>query len=73
MLSRAGRAWPVGVYLEENASRSRAAKRLGLHENTISYRVRQAEEALGHPLETHALELRVGLALLPAVRGSADA
>ena len=62
----------VSVYLEENASRSRAAKRLGIHENTISYRVRQAEEILGHSLETRTLELRVALMLLPAVRGAAD-
>jgi len=51
-------------YLEENASRSRAAKRLGIHENTVSYRVRQAEELLGRSVEQRTLELRVALALL---------
>lgn len=62
----------VKTYLEENASRSRAARRLGIHENTISYRVRQAEEILGHSLEDNTLQLRVALELLPVVRGAAD-
>jgi hypothetical protein len=55
------------VYLEENAGRSRAAKRLNIHENTVSYRVRQAEELLGRSVEERTLELRVGLALLPVL------
>ena len=39
-------ARPAGTlrtYLEERSSRSRTAKRLGIHENTVSYRVKQAE------------------------------
>jgi DNA-binding PucR family transcriptional regulator len=56
------------VYLDEHASRSRAAKRLGVHENTISYRIRQTEEILGRGVETDTLDLRVALALLPALR-----
>lgn len=56
------------AYLDENASRSRAAKRLGIHENTVSYRVRQAEEILGRSVDERALELRVALALLSVVR-----
>ncbi len=52
------------VYLEENASRSRAAKRLRIHENTVSYRVRQAEEVLGRSVDERTLELRVALALM---------
>jgi hypothetical protein len=59
----------LGIYLEESASRSRAARRLGIHDNTVSYRVRQAEELLGRSVEHRTLELRVALALrsvLPA-------
>jgi DNA-binding PucR family transcriptional regulator len=57
------------AYLEDNASRSRTAKRLGIHENTVSYRVRQAEELLGRSVEERTLELRVALALLGMVPG----
>jgi PucR C-terminal helix-turn-helix domain/GGDEF-like domain len=31
------------TYLEEHSSRSRTAKRLGIHENTVSYRIKQAQ------------------------------
>ena len=56
------------VFLEEHASRARAAKRLGIHENTVTYRVRQAEEILGRPIEDHGLRLSAALMLLPTVR-----
>jgi DNA-binding PucR family transcriptional regulator len=56
------------VYLDENASRSKAAKRLGIHENTVSYRVRQAEEILGRSADERTLELRVALAVLNVVQ-----
>ena len=55
------------AYLDEHASRSRAAKRLGVHENTISYRVRQAEEILGRSVDEDTLELHVALVLAPVV------
>ena len=44
-------AGTLRAYLDEQASRSRAAKRLGIHENTVSYRVRQAEELLGRRVD----------------------
>jgi DNA-binding PucR family transcriptional regulator len=56
------------AYLDEHASRSRAAKRLGVHENTISYRIRQAEEILDRSVEDDTLDLRVALALAPVLR-----
>lgn len=55
------------VYLDENASRSRAAKRLNIHDNTVSYRVRQAQELLGRRVDERSLELRVALALHSAL------
>jgi len=57
------------IYLDEQSSRSRAAKRLGVHENTISYRIRQAEEILGHGVDQDALELHLALVLAPVVLG----
>lgn len=61
------------AYLDEHASRSRAAQRLGVHENTISYRIKQAEEILGRSVERDTLGLRVALALAPIARRDADA
>lgn len=55
------------TYLEENGSRGRAAKRLHVHENTVAYRIRQAEELLGRPVDTRTLELRAALALVDLV------
>jgi len=57
----------VKAFLDEESSHARAAKRLGIHENTVRYRIRQAEELLGHGVEERTLDLRV--ALLLAVSG----
>lgn len=54
----------LAVYLEESRSFARAARRLGVHTNTVTYRVRRAEELLGHPVAERQLELRVALRLL---------
>lgn len=51
------------VFLEEGASFVRAARRLGVHTNTVTYRVKRAEELLGHPVVERQLELRVALRL----------
>jgi len=56
------------VYLDENLSPTRAAKRLGIHENTVANRVRRAEELLGRPVGEQRLELHVALALAPMLR-----
>ena len=56
------------TYLEEHSSRGRTAKRLGIHENTVSYRIKQAEEILGRSVDQRTLELRVALALAPLAR-----
>ena len=57
----------VRTYLDENGSRGRTAKRLHIHENTVAYRLRQAEELLGRSVEKRTLELRVALALAELV------
>ena len=56
------------TYLDEHSSRSRTARRLGIHENTVSYRIKQAEEILGRSVAQRTLELRVALALAHLVR-----
>ena len=61
------------VYLEENLSPGRTAKRLGIHQNTVTYRVRRAEEILGRPVEPGRLELEVSLRLSEGLEGLQDA
>ncbi len=58
------------IFLEEGASHSRASKRLGIHENTVRYRIKQAEELLGRGVEERTLDLRVALTLLNVVNGT---
>lgn len=53
----------LAVFLEEGASFVRASRRLGVHANTVTYRVRRAEELLGHKVSERQLELRVALRL----------
>jgi DNA-binding PucR family transcriptional regulator len=61
-------AMTLAVYLRQNRSRTRAAARLAVHPNTVSYRVRQAEELLGRSASADSLDLQVALTLLPALR-----
>jgi DNA-binding PucR family transcriptional regulator len=51
------------VFLEEGSSYVRAARRLGVHENKVNYRVRRAEELLGRRVGERQLELRMALRL----------
>jgi DNA-binding PucR family transcriptional regulator len=60
------------TYLDENCSRGRTARRLHIHENTVAYRIRQAEELLGRSIEHRSLELRVALALADLVVEGSD-
>jgi sugar diacid utilization regulator len=62
----------VRTYLDENGSRGRTAKRRSIHENTVAYRLRQAEELLGRSVEKRTLELRVALTLADLVGEAAD-
>jgi DNA-binding PucR family transcriptional regulator len=57
----------LAVYLRENQSRTRTAEVLQIHPNTVSYRVRQAEELLQRTFERDTVDLQVALAVLPAL------
>ncbi len=57
----------VAVFLEEGSSFVRAGRRLGIHANTVAYRVRRAESLLGHPVGERQLELRVALRLAAVI------
>ena len=58
-------AMTLSVYLQENRSPARAAQRLTVHPNTVTYRVNQAETILGRSIDTDTVDLAVALALLP--------
>ena len=53
----------VAVFLQENASFLHAARRLGVHENTVAYRIRRAEQLLGRELKSSQVELQAALRL----------
>jgi hypothetical protein len=55
------------VYLEERSSPKRAAKRLGVHENTIPNRIRAAQALLDRPIDERVPELLVALRLRSAL------
>jgi len=59
----------VRVYLEENLSQVRAARRLGIHQNTVVYRVKRAEELLGRAVDERRLQLEVALRLSEMIDG----
>ncbi len=59
----------VRIYLEENLSPARAARRLGVHQNTVVYRVKRAEELVGHRVEERRLQLEVALRLSEMIDG----
>jgi hypothetical protein len=49
------------TFLEENGSFLHAAQKLGVHENTVAYRIRRAEELLERQVKERQLELRAAL------------
>ncbi|WP_433802235.1 PucR family transcriptional regulator [Actinomycetospora sp. CA-084318] len=49
------------AYLAADRSSSEAAGRLHLHKNTVHYRLRRAEEVLGHPVTEGRLDVEVAL------------
>ncbi len=59
----------LAAFLDEGGSPGRAAGRLGVHENTVRYRLRQIEDLLGRPVGPGDLELRVALELANDVGG----
>jgi DNA-binding PucR family transcriptional regulator len=69
------------VFLDTGGSYKATAERLVLHKNTVQYRIRRAEESLGHPVGDHRhdveLALRasrwLGSSVLRAAGGAADA
>jgi DNA-binding PucR family transcriptional regulator len=61
------------VFFDENCSNVRTGRRLGIHQNTVAYRVARAEELLGHPVGERQLRLQIALQLAQALRLADDA
>jgi DNA-binding PucR family transcriptional regulator len=53
----------LSVYFAENSSPSRAAQRLHVHPNTVSYRIRRIEEITGLSLDVHQDRLMAEVAV----------
>jgi DNA-binding PucR family transcriptional regulator len=53
----------VGVLLQENGNQASTARRLGVHVNTVAYRLRRAEELLGRSLTDRRFDLEAALLL----------
>lgn len=54
-------------FLETSGSPSRCGRRLGIHPNTVSQRIRRIEDILGYPIDPEDLSLRVALVVQPAL------
>lgn len=66
----------VLAFLASGGSATRAAKELYVHQNTVAYRVKRAEEMLGRKVSENSIELTCALTLAavlgPAVLGGDD-
>ncbi|OPX10188.1 CdaR family transcriptional regulator [Mycobacterium sp. AT1] len=56
----------LSTFFAEGQSWGRTAERLGVHQNTVMYRVQQAKDLLGRSLTERRLELEVALRLAEA-------
>ncbi|MBH0781299.1 PucR family transcriptional regulator [Nocardia bovistercoris] len=54
------------AYLSAHRSPEGAAKMLGVHKNTVRYRIQRIEELLGHSIEQRGLPLEIALACVDA-------
>lgn len=60
------------AYLSASQSPTGAARALGVHVNTVLYRLQQASELLGRPVEEDELALRAGLIIHRYLSGHGD-
>jgi hypothetical protein len=58
---------PVLAFLAAGGSATRVAKELHVHQNTVTYRVKRAEELLGRRVTENPIELTCALTLVGAL------
>lgn len=58
------------AYLLSGSSLARVSRQLGVHENTVAYRLRRAEEILERPIDAHRLELEAALRIARLLRNA---
>jgi DNA-binding PucR family transcriptional regulator len=51
------------LYFDDRSSASKTARRLGVHTNTINYRIRRCGELIGHPVHERRAEIEAALIL----------
>lgn len=54
------------AYLRNQRSPEATARQLGVHKNTVRYRIQRVEQLLGHPVEERSLALEVALTCVAA-------
>jgi DNA-binding PucR family transcriptional regulator len=57
------------VFLAAGGSYVATAERLALHKNTVQYRVRKAEDAIGHSIEGHRSDVEMALRVCQKLGG----
>ena len=55
------------VFLSTGSSFAATAGRLTVHRNTVQYRVRKAEEAVGRPIQDHRADVELALRVCQCV------
>jgi DNA-binding PucR family transcriptional regulator len=58
------------AFFQEGEQVKRTAQRLGVHQNTVSYRLRQADELVGRSIRERPVELQGALLLCDWLRGA---
>lgn len=51
------------LYFDERSSAAKTARRLGVHTNTVNYRIRRCGELIGHPVHERRAEIEAALIL----------
>lgn len=59
----------LAVYLDEHLSCTATGRRLGIHQNTVRYRIARCEATLGRSVGSRRLELEVALRLFQTLPG----
>jgi DNA-binding PucR family transcriptional regulator len=59
------------IYYEERTSAVKTGRRLGIHTNTVNYRIRHCAELIGHPVRERRAEIETALLLKQSLGGQA--